>query len=179
MHCPLSPSVGRTAHESEIDSRNGDRIYDYLRLLFARVGRTYCRQCGNEVKKDTVDEVAGAVLRLGEGTRLQVFFPLDTQEPIQSDDAQGKARTKKPAARKTAAVRSSSAKPAGQAAIPDLLKTRLFELRKRLQSSLPERPGFRIFHTRIVAGRQLCRTGFCARDRLTFRLRLVRALLMP
>src|SRR5258708_475845 len=51
-------------------------IYDYLRLLFARVGRTYCLRCGNEVKKDTVDEVADAVLALGEGTRLNVLFPL-------------------------------------------------------------------------------------------------------
>ncbi len=32
-------------------------IYDYLRLLFARVGRTFCLRCGQEVKKDTVDEV--------------------------------------------------------------------------------------------------------------------------
>src|SRR5438034_317410 len=51
-------------------------IYDYLRLLFARVGRTYCLQCGNEVKKDTVDEIANAVLALGEGTRLNVLFPV-------------------------------------------------------------------------------------------------------
>src|SRR5258708_23209280 len=51
-------------------------IYDYLRLLFARIGRTYCVQCGSEVKKDTVDEVADAVLALGEGTRLNVLFPL-------------------------------------------------------------------------------------------------------
>src|SRR3954467_6394082 len=36
-------------------------IYDYLRLLFARVGRTYCSQCGAEVKKDTVDEGASGV----------------------------------------------------------------------------------------------------------------------
>src|ERR1700745_130547 len=50
-------------------------IYDYLRLLFARVGRTYCLKCGREVKKDTVDEVAEAVLAL-DGARVQVFFPL-------------------------------------------------------------------------------------------------------
>src|SRR5438034_6984721 len=106
-------------------------IYDYLRLLFARVGRTYCRQCGNQVKKDTVDEVADAVLRLGEDTRLQVFFPLDTQEPIQNDDAKGKARTKKPATASAGVLRSSRVRPTGQDAIPDLLKTRLFELRKR------------------------------------------------
>src|SRR5262249_17881498 len=53
-------------------------IYDYLRLLFARVGRTYCVRCGSEVKKDTVDEVADAVLGLGEGTRLHVLFPVLT-----------------------------------------------------------------------------------------------------
>src|SRR3989440_9413514 len=51
-------------------------IYDYLRLLFARVGRTYCRQCGREGKKDTVDEVADAILALEPDTRLQVLFPL-------------------------------------------------------------------------------------------------------
>ena len=51
-------------------------IYDYLRLLFARVGRTYCAKCGREVKKDTVDEVADAILALDPETRLQVLFPL-------------------------------------------------------------------------------------------------------
>src|ERR1700740_3038899 len=56
-------------------------IYDYLRLLFARVGRTYCLQCGQEVKKDTVDEVANSVVRLAEGTRLNVLFPLQSAIP--------------------------------------------------------------------------------------------------
>src|SRR5258708_38154929 len=42
----VPPATARTPRES----------YDYLRLLFARVGRTYCVNCGNEVKKDTVDE---------------------------------------------------------------------------------------------------------------------------
>src|SRR5215468_10078700 len=51
-------------------------IYDYLRLLFARVGRTYCLNCGSEVRKDTVDEITDAVLGLGEGTRLSVLFPV-------------------------------------------------------------------------------------------------------
>src|SRR5258708_259331 len=37
-------------------------IYDYLRLLYARVGRTYCIQCGSQVKKDTVDEYAYTLL---------------------------------------------------------------------------------------------------------------------
>ena len=54
-------------------------IYDYLRLLFARVGRTFCLQCGQEVKKDTVDEVTQTVLALGEGTRLNALFPLQSR----------------------------------------------------------------------------------------------------
>src|SRR6202521_4705234 len=131
----IAPAVAIRQKNSTRNPRStvatATEIYDYLRLLFARVGRTYCRQCGNQVKKDTVDEVAGAILQLGEETRLQVFFPLDTQEPIPTDDAKGKPRTKKPAARNAAAPRSSRAKPADQDAIPDLLKTRLFELRKR------------------------------------------------
>src|SRR6202161_1843635 len=39
-------------------------IYDYMRLLYARVGRTFCLNCGSEVRKDTVDEIADRVLAL-------------------------------------------------------------------------------------------------------------------
>jgi excinuclease ABC subunit A len=121
----IAPAVAIRQKNSTRNPRStvatATEIYDYLRLLFARVGRTYCRQCGNEVKKDTVDEVADAVLRLGQDTRVQVFFPLDTEAPIQPHDAKGKTRTKKPAARNAAVVRSSRAKSAVQDAIPDLL----------------------------------------------------------
>src|SRR5262252_5663412 len=51
-------------------------IYDYLRLLYARVGRTYCRICSQEVKKDTVDEIAHQILAMSEGTRFNVLFPV-------------------------------------------------------------------------------------------------------
>ena len=88
-------------------------IYDYLRLLFARVGRTYCLQCGAEVKKDTVDEVAHAVLALPEGTRLNVLFPLITATGSVAEPAKG--RKKKAAA----------------AGPDDSVKARLFELRQR------------------------------------------------
>ncbi len=49
-------------------------IYDYLRLLFARLGETYCPRCGLQVEKDTVDHVAASVLALPPGTRFQVLF---------------------------------------------------------------------------------------------------------
>ncbi len=108
-------------------------IYDYLRLLFARIGRTYCLRCGNEVKKDTVDEVAAAILALGEGTRLNVLFPLPATEAVATDTTQGKPRVKK--AEGSAGVSPARA-PAGRrrdtsATVDDQLKTRLFDLRKR------------------------------------------------
>src|SRR3974390_1023725 len=72
-------------------------IYDYLRLVFARVGRTYCKNCGREVKKDTVDEVADTILALEPGTRMQVFFPLQragssTQQPAEKATRTAKSR---------------------------------------------------------------------------------------
>lgn len=101
-------------------------IYDYLRLLFARVGRTFCANCGREVKKDTVDEVADTILALDPDTRLQVLFPLQRpgmpgQEPV-------------PKAEKTLRSRKYPLLPKSErnAAPPlsDALKTRLFDLRK-------------------------------------------------
>ncbi len=50
-------------------------IYDYLRLLFARIGITRCRNCGAEVKRDTPESIADEVMQLPEGTRFFVLFP--------------------------------------------------------------------------------------------------------
>jgi excinuclease ABC subunit A len=51
-------------------------IYDYLRLLFARVGVTHCRKCGAIVQKDTVDQIADTVQDWPRDTRFYVLFPL-------------------------------------------------------------------------------------------------------
>ena len=107
-------------------------IYDYLRLLFARIGRTYCLQCGNEVKKDTVDEVAAVVLGLGECTRLNVLFPLragETPAPTSKTGRDARAYVEK-ASRRRARRPRDSRQDAG-ATVDDQLKARLFELRKR------------------------------------------------
>src|SRR5215831_16474503 len=92
-------------------------IYDYLRLLFARVGRTYCLKCGQEVRKDTVDEVADTILQLDPDTRLQVLFPLQGSGPAA-------AETSKKTRKKKSAV-AESGFPS------DLLKARLLDLRTR------------------------------------------------
>jgi excinuclease ABC subunit A len=51
-------------------------IYDYLRLLFARVGITVCRKCGSIVRKDTVDQIADTVMQWPSETRFYVLYPL-------------------------------------------------------------------------------------------------------
>ncbi|MFP4624578.1 MAG: excinuclease ABC subunit UvrA [Gemmatimonadota bacterium] len=51
-------------------------VHDYLRLLWARAGRTYCPECGDEVRPDTVQSATDAVLDLEPGTRIVVAFPL-------------------------------------------------------------------------------------------------------
>src|SRR6188474_1781907 len=49
-------------------------ILDYMRLLYARIGRTFCRNCGREVVRETAEVVAGQLAALGEGTRLLLGF---------------------------------------------------------------------------------------------------------
>jgi excinuclease ABC subunit A len=95
-------------------------IYDYLRLLFARVGRTYCVSCGREVKKDTVDEIADAVLALDRETRVQVVFPLQPAMAA-TQEAEKKVSRGRKSAKKGAAL---------DPGLTDQLKARLFDLRK-------------------------------------------------
>ena len=117
----IAPAVAIRQKNSTRNPRStvatATEIFDYLRLLFARLGRTYCLNCGNEVKKDTVDEVAGALLALPEGTRLNVLFPVQTA--LRASEPQAK-RGRKPKSKA-----GSTPNP------PDTLKSRLFDLRQR------------------------------------------------
>ncbi|MGH9681067.1 MAG: excinuclease ABC subunit UvrA, partial [Candidatus Acidiferrales bacterium] len=56
-------------------------IYDYLRLLYARAGRTFCANCGHEVRKDTIDEIAARVLAMPQGRRFYVLYRLEIAPP--------------------------------------------------------------------------------------------------
>jgi len=117
----IAPAVAIRQKNSTRNPRStvatATEIYDYLRLLFARIGRTYCLNCGNEVKKDTVDEVTAAILALGEGSRLNVLFPL------QVHGAPAESAAKKPRPRKK--MRAEDKLP------DDQLKARLLNLRAR------------------------------------------------
>ncbi|HEY6247417.1 MAG TPA: excinuclease ABC subunit UvrA [Pyrinomonadaceae bacterium] len=71
-------------------------IYDYLRLLFARVGQTFCRVCGRRVYRDSPESIADEVLsNLEEGTRLYVLFPatdgLSSNEVERQEKRRGKS----------------------------------------------------------------------------------------
>jgi excinuclease ABC subunit A len=57
-------------------------VYDYLRLLWARVGRTYCPECGDRIRPDTISEAVDRVLELPDGTRIQITFPLHLSERV-------------------------------------------------------------------------------------------------
>ncbi len=51
-------------------------IYDYLRLLYARIGIPHCPICGREIKQQSVDQMADAIMALGEGRRIQILAPV-------------------------------------------------------------------------------------------------------
>ncbi|HLW53440.1 MAG TPA: excinuclease ABC subunit UvrA [Candidatus Angelobacter sp.] len=114
----IAPAVAIRQKSSTRNPRStvatATEIYDYLRLLFARAGRTYCRRCGQEVKKDSVDEVAQTILALPQETRLNVLFPVQ-----KAGATPGKARGRK------------RVKPAEAEAASAALKERLFDLRKK------------------------------------------------
>ncbi len=119
----IAPAVAIKQKNSTRNPRStvatATEIYDYLRLLFARIGRTYCLQCGQEIKKDTVDEVADRILALGEGTRLNVLFPVQSHTPTAEEASHKKPRGKKKS-------------PEAESNLPsDAIKVRLFDLRKR------------------------------------------------
>jgi excinuclease ABC subunit A len=105
-------------------------IYDYLRLLFARVGRTFCAKCGSEVKKDIVDEVADGIIALPPETRLQVLFPLQRVE-VGTQEASGKTgRARGRVATAGGSPGVAKKKKGSVEKLSDALKTRLFDLRK-------------------------------------------------
>ena len=74
----IAPAVAIRQKNSTRNPRStvatATEIYDYLRLLFARVGITFCPQCGEAVHKDNVDEIADRVLALEAGQRFYVLF---------------------------------------------------------------------------------------------------------
>ena len=51
-------------------------VYDYLRLLWARVGTPHCPNCGKEIRQQSIDQIIDQLMALGEGTRVQIMAPV-------------------------------------------------------------------------------------------------------
>jgi excinuclease ABC subunit A len=96
-------------------------IYDYLRLLYARCGEVHCSHCDGLVRRDSIDEVAGAILALGEGLRLNALFPVK-HDPVAAEPAKSPKRGVKAA---KSATGSAVAEPLSEA-----MKARLIDLRR-------------------------------------------------
>ena len=76
----LSPAISidqkTTNHNPRSTVGTVTEIYDYLRLLFARVGTPHCPQCGKEIKRQTIDQIVDQILSLPERTRVQLMAPV-------------------------------------------------------------------------------------------------------
>ena len=76
----LSPAISRVQKNTSKNPRSTvgtvTEIYDYLRLLYARIGVPHCPVCGREIKQQTVDQVVDQVMALPEGTKIQLMAPI-------------------------------------------------------------------------------------------------------
>ncbi len=76
----LSPAIAieqRTASKNPRSTvATVTEIFDYLRVLFARIGVPYCYKCGKRISAQTVDQIVDTILRLPEGTKIEVLGPL-------------------------------------------------------------------------------------------------------
>lgn len=76
----LSPAISidqkTTNHNPRSTVGTVTEIYDYLRLLFARIGIPHCPKCGKEIKKQTVDQIVDHVMELPEKTKIQLLAPV-------------------------------------------------------------------------------------------------------
>jgi excinuclease ABC subunit A len=73
---PIAIRQKNTTRNPRSTVATSTEIYDFLRLLYARVGRSYCPKCGNEVRRDTVDQVAQEMLQQPKGSRWYALFPV-------------------------------------------------------------------------------------------------------
>ncbi len=76
----LSPAISidqkGVSHNPRSTVGTVTEIYDYLRLLFARVGRPHCHQCGRPIQKQTVEQIVDSILALPAGTRFMIMAPV-------------------------------------------------------------------------------------------------------
>ncbi|HEX6624685.1 MAG TPA: excinuclease ABC subunit UvrA [Pyrinomonadaceae bacterium] len=135
-------------------------VYDYLRLLFARVGTTVCRVCGREVRRDSPESAAQETLdALPEGTRFYVLFPADAGMRVEANGDAKKNGSRKRAAKAKDANQTYDARQV-TAHVMSLMQrgfTRLYadgdivELRSPDDYARPDFEGVHVLVDRLVA----------------------------
>jgi excinuclease ABC subunit A len=79
----LSPAISIEQKSTSKNPRSTvgtvTEIYDYLRLLYARIGKQHCPNCGSEIAPQTVEQIVGRVMALPEGTKIHILAPLSRQ----------------------------------------------------------------------------------------------------
>jgi excinuclease ABC subunit A len=134
----IAPAVAIRQKNSTRNPRStvgtATEIYDYLRLLFARCGQTFCVKCGAEVKKDSPDEIATRILQLAPGRRFYVMYELRVGGTALAVPAEAVNRAETTTAAVRRILRKKTAGPAkavAQAAARDALRLALIDLQKR------------------------------------------------
>ncbi len=76
----LSPAISIDQKSTNRNPRSTvgtvTEIYDYFRLLYARIGIPHCPKCGREIAKQTVDQMVDQIMNMGEGTKIQLLAPV-------------------------------------------------------------------------------------------------------
>ena len=154
----LAPAIAIKQKNSTRNPRStvatATEIYDYMRLLYARCGTVHCIVCDGIVKRDSVDEIAAAILALDEGTRLHAIFPV--QKPTRQ------LCPTKPSSRRRPQSRRKGRKPAKK---PPQTQNRSPHRRPqrapgrsspaRIQPPLSGRQDLRILHARVAPRNRL------------------------
>jgi len=146
----IAPAVAIRQKNSTRNPRStvatATEIYDYVRLLFARIGVTFCPRCQEAVRKDNVDDIADRVLALDAGRRFRVLFQINPvglgrgalrapeysrNEGVEPPSPRGRGRSRSSGKLIATTPNSRRAEPSLTPAAPDeSLKPRLFALRQ-------------------------------------------------
>ncbi len=131
---PVAIRQKNTSRNPRSTVATATEIYDYLRLLFARVGVTTCPECGEAVRKDNVDGIADRVLALEPGRRFYVLFQLNTVGSMPAGQGQPPAEGKCRGSLRAPTLQSGGRAGLSSTRAPtppdESLKPRLFSLRQ-------------------------------------------------
>ncbi len=125
---PVAIKQKNTTRNPRSTVATSTEIYDFLRLLYARAGTTWCPTCKKPVERDTVDQVAMTLLRQPLGSRWHALFPIVQAEAVPPDESLKKATP----AKKESPLKKTLLKTVTKARVETGdLRDRLFELRAK------------------------------------------------